>query len=100
MHLDKLSFDQSALEAICRQWRVVKLEAFGSVLREDFGPDSDVDLLVTFAPGHKPTFADLIRLQEALEELFARKVDLAEPEQLKWVIRDRVQQEAQVVYAA
>lgn len=100
MRLGKLEVDGRALNSLCEQWGVRKLKAFGSVLREDFGDESDVDLLVTFLPGRKPGLFGLVDFQEQLQSLLGRKVDLAEPEQLKWVIRDRVLQEARVVYAA
>lgn len=99
MKLGKLIVNGEALITICRRWNVAKIEAFGSVLRDDFGPESDVDLLVSFNSGTKPSFAELMALQDALEALLGRKVDLAQPQQLKWVIRDRVLAEAQVVYA-
>ena len=54
MRLGKLEVDGRALNLLCEQWGVQKLEAFGSVLREEFGDESDVDLLVTFLPGRKP----------------------------------------------
>lgn len=99
MRLGKLEVDGPALNQLCKQWGVHKLEAFGSVLREDFGDESDVDLLVTFLPGRKPKLFGLVEFQEQLQTLLARRVDLAEPGQLKWVIRDGVLREAQVVYA-
>lgn len=98
--MGRLEVDGRALNQLCEQWGVHKLEAFGSVLREDFGDESDVDLLVTFLPGRKPKLLGLADFQEQLQSLLGRNVDLAEPEQLKWVIRDRVLQEARVVYAA
>lgn len=62
----------------CRRWKVAELSLFGSALREDFRPDSDVDLLVTFAPGVSWEFDDFLTMKEELETLFGRTVDLVE----------------------
>lgn len=66
-----------ALAAVCRRWHVARLELFGSVLRPaDFRPDSDVDVMVTFDPGTGPTLLAMTAIQDELERLFARPVDL------------------------
>ncbi len=100
MKLGNLDVDAQALKALCEKWRIVKLEAFGSVLREDFGPDSDVDILVTYSDEFRPGFNEFWQIEEDLEALLHRKIDLVEPRLLKWVIRDRVLEEARLVYAA
>ena len=71
----RLPFDRSALAALCQRWGIARLEFFGSVLRDDFRPDSDVDLLVTFAPGVQLGF-EFFDLKEDLERIFGRPVDL------------------------
>ena len=68
--------DQQQLAAFCRRWEIDELSLFGSVLREDFHPDSDVDVLIAFAPESKPTLFDLVEMKEELERLFGRRVDL------------------------
>ena len=98
--IGNLTFDERLLEDLCKRWRIERLEAFGSVLRADFASGSDVDLLATYEPGVKYGFLDQARLETELESLLGRKVDLAEPHLLKWVIRERVLKEAQVVFAA
>ena len=60
----------------CRRWHVVELALFGSVLRDDFGPASDVDVLVTFDPENTPSLFDRVDMQDELAEIFGRPVDL------------------------
>ncbi|HYE94653.1 MAG TPA: nucleotidyltransferase family protein [Rubricoccaceae bacterium] len=67
---------RSALAAFCRRWRVAELAVFGSALRADFGPGSDLDLLVTFAPDAQWGLWDHARMQEELEAVLGRPVDL------------------------
>lgn len=71
-----------ALRQFCRKWRIVEFALFGSVLRDDFGPESDVDVLVSFAPEAPWSLWDLIAMRDELEELFGRKVDLLERQSL------------------
>lgn len=73
---------------------------FGSVLRDDFRPDSDVDILVTFEPGARITLMTLGRMQRELSALFQRPVDLIPQDGLKPALRDEVLSSARVVYAA
>jgi len=67
---------QKDIEAFCKRWNIEKLELFGSALRDDFGPDSDFDFLVTFAGGVQITYFDFFDLQDELTELLGRKVDV------------------------
>lgn len=67
---------QEQIEAFCRKWKIRELALFGSVIREDFGPDSDVDVLVRYHPGHGHTLFDHVQIEEELAALVARKVDL------------------------
>ena len=82
----------------CRRHHIRKLSLFGSVLRDDFGPESDVDVLVEFEPGHVPGFA-FIDLETELSEILRRKVDLNTPNSLNRYFRNRVLREAEVQYA-
>lgn len=66
------------LADFCRRWRVAELALFGSVLRDDFGPASDVDVMVTFEPGTERRYYHLSEMREELEGLFGRSVDLVE----------------------
>lgn len=89
------------LAAFCRRNHIRRLSLFGSVLREDFGPESDVDVLVEFAPDHVPGFFRLAALERELSGLLGnRKVDLRTPEDLSRYFRQQVLASAHVVYAA
>jgi len=81
----------------CRRHHIRKLALFGSVLRDDFRPDSDVDVLVEFEPGHVPGFA-FFGMQEELSRLLGRKVDLNTPKFLSRYFRNRILSEARVQY--
>ncbi len=90
-----------ALAAFCRANHVRRLSLFGSVLRADFGPESDVDVLVEFEPDHVPGFFRLAALERELSGLLGnRKVDLRTPEDLSRYFRQQVLASARVVYAA
>jgi predicted nucleotidyltransferase len=73
---ERLEVSPAALAAFCQRWHIVKLEAFGSIVRPDFRAESDVDFLVSFAPGGSPEGFDWFRIQEELTQLVGRKVDL------------------------
>jgi predicted nucleotidyltransferase len=66
----------AAIADFCARWKVKEFAVFGSVLREDFGPQSDVDVMVVFEPRARPSLFDLAGMQEELESLFKRKVDV------------------------
>ena len=85
------------LAAFCRRHYVRRLSLFGSALRDDFGPESDLDILVEFEPGHTPGFA-FFGMQDELSELFGRKVDLNTPAFLSRYFRQDVLESAQVQY--
>ncbi len=72
----QIEIPQAEIEAFCRQWQIVRLELFGSVLRDDFRPDSDVDVLVTFADGAPWSLFDLVDMKEQLQNIFGRSVDI------------------------
>ena len=92
--------DDRALAAFCQRHHVRWLALFGSVLRpDDFRPDSDLDVLIDFEPGHVPGFA-FIALQDELSALLGRCVDLHTPASLSPHFRDTVLREAEVLYAA
>jgi len=95
----KLNLDQERIAAFCRRHHIRRLAFFGSVLREDFSSDSDVDVLVEFEPGHVPGLA-FLSMEAELSEILARKVDLNTPGFLSPYLREKVLQEAEVHYAA
>jgi|FLYL01.1.fsa_nt_gi predicted nucleotidyltransferase/uncharacterized protein with HEPN domain len=79
---DRLHISLSEIEAYCHRWYITEFALFGSVLRDDFRPDSDVDVLVTFAPDYQRTLSDIVRAQQELEELLGRDVDLTQKNNL------------------
>jgi len=74
----KIDIDRGKIAAFCRKWKVTELALFGSVLREDFRPDSDVDVLVSFTPDAGWSLFDIVRMEEELSALLGREVDLVE----------------------
>jgi predicted nucleotidyltransferase len=99
MLAQNLDIDLDELADFCRRHHIRWLAVFGSALRDDFGPDSDVDVLVDFEPDHIPGYR-FISIQEELSELLGRKVDLLTRNSLNRWIRNRVLAEAQVLYDA
>jgi len=85
--------------AFCRRHGIARLSLFGSVLRNDFTPESDVDVLVEFEPGCTPGLAFFL-IQDELAEMFGRRVDLNTPKGLSRYFRDEVLQEARPLYVA
>lgn len=83
---------------LCQRHHIQKLSLFGSVLRDDFRSDSDIDVLVEFVPGQTPGFA-FIDIQDQLSALLGRQVDLNTPQDLSRYFRDQVLAEAEVIYA-
>jgi hypothetical protein len=99
MDLDELKALTLRLTELCRKYGIAELSVFGSVARGEARPDSDVDLLYVRVPGNDLGMA-YFALQEDLEELFGRPVDLVAKDSLHRVIRDQVLADAQVLYAA
>jgi predicted nucleotidyltransferase len=92
------------LADFCRKWKITELSLFGSALREDFGPESDVDVLVTFAPGHRWGLLDAVRMEQEIAELLGRAVDLVSRRAVErsdnWIRRRAILESAEVIYAA
>ena len=96
----QVSVSKNALAAFCRQHGIKRLAVFGSALREDFGPESDIDVLVEFQPDRIPGLFGVAGMELALSELFSgRKVDLRTPEDLSRHFRKDVLDKAEVQYA-
>ncbi len=95
----KIPIDRDALAAFCRRHHVRHLAFFGSVLRDDFTPTSDVDVLVEFEPGHVPGLA-FFSMERELSGILGRKVDLNTPGFLSRYFRDQVLAEAETQYVA
>ena len=93
--------DRAALDSVCRRHHIWTLKLFGSALRDDFGPQSDVDLLVEFEPGYVPGFLRLHVIAEELSSLAGnRPIDLVTLAALNPRMRDRVLADAEVLFAA
>jgi len=89
----------SQLEKFCINHRIAKLSLFGSILRDDFTDESDVDFLVEFQEDYIPTFLAMAQMEEVLSELLqGRKIDLITPAELSPYFRDRVMAEARIQY--
>ena len=95
----RVTVNEKRIAEFCRTNHIRRLAFFGSVLRDDFGPDSDVDVLVEFEPAHIPGL-DFFRMQDELSEILGHKVDLNTPEFLSKYFRDEVLAEAEEHYVA
>ena len=96
----KVKFDRQKVAELCRRYGVAELALFGSVLRDDFRAESDVDVLVSFDPEVHPSLLELVELREDLKDLFGREVDLVERAGLRNPFRRRaILSTAEVVYA-
>jgi hypothetical protein len=101
MNFHGIDISRDRLAEFCRKWKVTELALFGSILRDDFGPDSDIDVLVTFQPQAAWSLWDLVDMRDELQELFGRDVDLIEKEALRNPFRrHEILKNYRVVYAA
>ncbi|MEO0489402.1 MAG: nucleotidyltransferase family protein, partial [Cyanobacteria bacterium J06659_2] len=73
---DRLKASPGQIANFCQRWHIAEFALFGSVLRDDFRPDSDIDVLVTFSPSAHPSLIDLVNVQDELAKLFQRNVDV------------------------
>lgn len=95
----KIQLPQQPLRQFCQSHYIRRLSIFGSILRDDFGPDSDIDVLVEFEPEHVPGFFKLAEMEEELRSICGgRKIDLRTPEDLSRYFRDEVLTAAEVQY--
>ena len=98
----RLKIQPVQLEEICQQWQITELALFGSVLRDDFNPQSDVDILVSFAKSTKITFFDLDAIEEQLSKLLDRSVDLVTKRAIEqshnWIRKQNILGNCQVIY--
>ncbi len=95
----KIDIPHGKIAEFCRKYHIRKLSFFGSVLREDFRPDSDIDVLVEFIPDMGPGYFGLSHMELELSEILGRKVDLRTPNELSRYFRDEVISDSQVEYA-
>ena len=99
-----MEIPKAKLMEFCRRWNISELALFGSVLRADFRPDSDVDVLVSFAPQAQVTLFDMARMQEELKDIFKRDVDLISKRGLEhsrnYLRRKQILDSAQVIHVS
>lgn len=97
--IERFRIQKDKVAEFCNRHHIKRLAIFGSALREDFNPDSDIDFLVDFMPGFTPGFFKLFEMEEELSTLFGgRKVDLRTPQDLSRYFRDEVIAQAEVQY--
>ena len=98
-----MDIPEESLADFCRRWKISRFALFGSVLRDDFGPDSDVDCLVDFADDADWSLLDVIRAEQELSELLGRPVDLVERPVVasseNWIRRRSILESARTIYA-
>ena len=101
---EKLRVSKETIANFCKKWKITEFGRFGSVLRDDFRPDSDVDVLVTFSPDSDWGIEHLLDMKEELESLFGRAVDLVEKrlveESRNYIRRKHILSHMEAVYAA
>ncbi|MBK7405509.1 MAG: nucleotidyltransferase family protein [Phycisphaerales bacterium] len=97
---DGITVDRDQLAALCERHRITAVRIFGSALRADFGPESDLDMLVEFAPGVDPDLFELGGIQQDLSDLFGREVDLKTPEMFSPASLRHVLRSSRIGYAA
>lgn len=95
-----IHFSRDAIEDFCRRHGVKRLSLFGSVLRDDFRPDSDVDMLIEFHPGREPGMLGFGQMIIELSQIVGRPVDLRTPDDLSIYFRDEVLRTAELLHAA
>jgi len=101
MRLHNLEIPEDRVADFCRRWQITEFALFGSVLREGFRPDSDIDVLVTFAADADHSLFDLGAMQQELQAMFGRPVDLVEKAGLRNPFRRRnIIETRRVIYAA
>lgn len=95
----QIDLPKEQIEQFCQRHYIRKLSLFGSVLRDDFRPDSDIDFLVEFEPGKTPSFFKIVSMEMELSEMLdGRKIDLRTPNELSVYFRDKILTEAMVQY--
>ena len=102
MKTPNIQVPEERIEAYCRKWKIKELSLFGSVLRDDFRPDSDIDVLISFAPGGEMTFENFLEMRDELSAIFGgRPIDLVEKRLVKNPFRrHEILTTREVVYAA
>jgi len=104
MGMIRIELPRDRIAEFCRKWKITELAMFGSVLRDDFRPDSDVDVLVAFADDSRWSLMDLARMEAELKEILAREVDLVERKAVEsgenYIRRRHILESVEPVYVA
>jgi predicted nucleotidyltransferase len=104
MLVKNIEIPKEQIVDFCQRWKITEFALFGSVLRDDFRPDSDIDVLATFEPDFQLTLLKLMQMEEELEAIFERQVDFvskgAIEQSLNYLRRKAILNSAQVIYAA
>jgi predicted nucleotidyltransferase len=102
--ITNIAIPREAVQGFCQRWNITELALFGSVLRGDFRPDSDIDVLVRFAPDARWTLLDFVQMRDELSEILGRKVDLVSRRAVDAsknpLRRQAILESAQVIYSA
>lgn len=102
--LKNIELPINKIELLCQKWQIAEFALFGSVLRDDFNPQSDIDILVSFAPNAKRGLTETIQMRDELETLFQRPVDLIVKDAIQrsdnWLRRKNILESAQTIYVA
>ncbi|MFM9160260.1 MAG: nucleotidyltransferase family protein, partial [Dolichospermum sp.] len=101
MTTSAIDLPMDEIQNFCNKWQVIEFALFGSVLRDDFRPDSDIDILINFSPNAKRGLTETIQMREELETIFHRKVDLivkaAIERSQNWLRRKNILESAQTI---
>lgn len=104
MTTTKIELPMAEIAEFCQRWQVVEFALFGSVLRDDFRPESDIDILVTFSPSAKRGLTETLQMRDELQVVFERQVDLIVKSAIKrsenWLRRQNILESAKTIYAA
>ena len=100
----QIQIDRQRIAEFCRRWKIAEFALFGSALRDDFRPDSDVDVLVRFEPGSPRSLSDLVHMEDELKAIFGRKVDLVDRRAVEssenYIRRRHILSTAEAIYVA
>ena len=104
MNRTKIDIPKEKIDEFCQKWKIVELSLFGSVLRDDFRSDSDVDMLVTFSPDAEWSLLDHVAMEEELSVIFGKKVDLVSRRAIErsenYIRRQHILSSVQTIYVA
>jgi len=103
MKLSNIELPIDRIQKFCDRWQITEFALFGSVLRDDFRPDSDIDVLVTFAPEARRGLSETLQMKDELQTIFGRKVDFVVKAAIErsenWLRRKNILESAEVIYA-